>query len=69
MCLSFYSLWIHSVDTLLHICGLWSRRHAMVGSLGLEYAKRTTIAVELAAKVGITFKHHVHLLIDVLFCA
>ncbi|KAJ3515824.1 hypothetical protein NLJ89_g1517 [Agrocybe chaxingu] len=38
------------VDKCLHMCGLWSHRDAMVGSLNVEFRKRTTIGVELAAK-------------------
>ncbi|KAF5374285.1 hypothetical protein D9758_004542 [Tetrapyrgos nigripes] len=38
------------VDTVLRMCGLENYEHAIVGSLNLEYSKRTTIAVELAAK-------------------
>lgn len=33
------------------MCGLESHADAIVGSLGVEYKKRTTIGVELAAKV------------------
>lgn len=33
------------------MCGLWNERNAIVGSLGVELRKRTTIGVELAAKV------------------
>ena len=33
------------------MCGLEAYADAVVGSLGVEYKKRTTIAVELAAKV------------------
>lgn len=33
------------------MCGLEAYADAMVGSLGVEHRKRTTIAVELAAKV------------------
>ncbi|KAF5344805.1 hypothetical protein D9758_014417 [Tetrapyrgos nigripes] len=38
------------IDTVLRMCGLENYEHAIVGSLNLEYSKRTTIAVELAAK-------------------
>jgi ATP-binding cassette subfamily G (WHITE) protein 2 (SNQ2) len=34
------------------MCGLERFADAMVGSLGVEQKKRTTIGVELAAKVG-----------------
>jgi len=34
------------------MCGLETFGDAMVGSLGIEYRKRTTIGVELAAKVN-----------------
>jgi hypothetical protein len=40
-----------SVDKCLQMCGLEEYADAIVGSLGVEYRKRTTIAVELAAKV------------------
>lgn len=39
-----------SVETCLKMCGLESHAEAIVGSLGVEHKKRTTIAVELAAK-------------------
>ncbi|KAF5333784.1 hypothetical protein D9758_017181 [Tetrapyrgos nigripes] len=45
-----YLLSINRVGTVLHMCGLENYEHAIVGSLVLEYSKRTTIAVELAAK-------------------
>ncbi len=35
------------------MCGLEAYADAVVGSLSIEHRKRTTIAVELAAKVGI----------------
>ncbi|KAG2067263.1 hypothetical protein BDR04DRAFT_1105294 [Suillus decipiens] len=38
------------VDKCLQMCGLEDHADAIVGSLGVEYRKRTTIAVELAAK-------------------
>ncbi|KAJ8595721.1 hypothetical protein M405DRAFT_806639 [Rhizopogon salebrosus TDB-379] len=38
------------VDQCLKMCGLEAYADAVVGSLGVEYKKRTTIAVELAAK-------------------
>ncbi|KIY44860.1 pleiotropic drug resistance ABC transporter [Fistulina hepatica ATCC 64428] len=38
------------VDQLLVVCGLQDCRDAVVGSLGVEQRKRTTIGVELAAK-------------------
>jgi hypothetical protein len=34
------------------MCGLEAYADAIVGSLGVEHRQRTTIAVELAAKVG-----------------
>ena len=40
-----------SVDTVLKMCGLEKYTDAIVGSLGVEHKKRTTIGVELAAKV------------------
>jgi ATP-binding cassette, subfamily G (WHITE), member 2, SNQ2 len=39
-----------SADRCLKICGLEAYADAAVGSLGVEHRKRTTIAVELAAK-------------------
>ena len=38
------------VETCLRMCGLEAFGDAIVGSLDIEYRKRTTIAVELAAK-------------------
>ncbi|KAF8888618.1 pleiotropic drug resistance ABC transporter [Infundibulicybe gibba] len=38
------------VDTCLKMCGLEAYADAVVGSLGVEHRKRTTIGVELAAK-------------------
>ncbi|KAG0701456.1 ABC-2 type transporter-domain-containing protein [Suillus ampliporus] len=38
------------VDKCLRMCGLEEYADAVVGSLGVEHRKRTTIAVELAAK-------------------
>ncbi|KIK61032.1 hypothetical protein GYMLUDRAFT_166677 [Collybiopsis luxurians FD-317 M1] len=38
------------VETCLKMCGLEQMADAVVGSLGVEHRKRTTIAVELAAK-------------------
>ena len=38
------------VEKCLRMCGLEAYGDAMVGSLGIEHRKRTTIAVELAAK-------------------
>lgn len=35
------------------MCGLQEYADAVVGTLNVEYRKRTTIAVELAAKVGV----------------
>ena len=40
-----------SVETVLKMCGLEKHADAIVGSLGVEHRKRTTIGVELAAKV------------------
>jgi len=40
-----------SADNCLKMCGLEAFGDAMVGSLGVEHRKRTTIGVELAAKV------------------
>jgi ATP-binding cassette subfamily G (WHITE) protein 2 (SNQ2) len=38
------------------MCGLEAYADAVVGSLGVEHRKRTTIAVELAAKVCVSLK-------------
>lgn len=40
-----------SADQVLEMCGLGQFADAIVGSLGVEQRKRTTIGVELAAKV------------------
>ena len=40
-----------SVEECLRTCGLEEYAEATIGSLGIEYRKRTTIGVELAAKV------------------
>lgn len=40
----------YSVETVLKMCGLEKFADAIVGSLGVEHKKRTTIGVELAAK-------------------
>jgi hypothetical protein len=40
-----------SVETCLKMCGLEAFGDAAIGTLGIEHRKRTTIAVELAAKV------------------
>jgi len=40
-----------SAETVLKMCGLEKYGDAIVGSLGVEHRKRTTIGVELAAKV------------------
>jgi ATP-binding cassette subfamily G (WHITE) protein 2 (SNQ2) len=40
-----------SVETVLKMCGLEKYGDAIVGTLGVEHRKRTTIGVELAAKV------------------
>jgi len=42
---------VYSVDKCLIMCGLENYADAIVGSLGVEHRKRTTIGVELAAKV------------------
>ena len=41
---------VFSTDECLRMCGLEDFADAIVGSLGVEPRKRTTIAVELAAK-------------------
>ena len=43
---------INSADKCLKMCGLELFADAIVGSLGVEQKKRTTIGVELAAKVS-----------------
>ncbi len=42
----------------LKMCGLEEYADASVGSLGVEHRKRTTIAVELAAKVRYSYYAH-----------
>lgn len=42
---------MNSVETVLKMCGLEKHADAIVGTLGVEHRKRTTIGVELAAKV------------------
>jgi ABC-type multidrug transport system ATPase subunit len=42
---------MNSVETVLKMCGLQKHADAIVGTLGVEHRKRTTIGVELAAKV------------------
>jgi ATP-binding cassette subfamily G (WHITE) protein 2 (SNQ2) len=42
---------VSSVETVLKMCGLERYADAIVGTLGVEHRKRTTIGVELAAKV------------------
>ena len=39
-----------SVEQCLKMCGLEAYADAIIGSLGVEHRKRTTIGVELAAK-------------------
>ncbi|KAI0827349.1 pleiotropic drug resistance ABC transporter [Trametes gibbosa] len=43
------------VETVLKMCGLEAYADAIVGSLGVEHRKRTTIAVELVAKPSLIF--------------
>ncbi|OJT05939.1 Brefeldin A resistance protein [Trametes pubescens] len=43
------------VEKVLEMCGLASYADAIVGSLGVEHRKRTTIAVELVAKPSLIF--------------
>ena len=45
-------IFFDSVEKCLKICGLEEYAEAAIGSLNIEFRKRTTIAVELAAKVG-----------------
>ena len=40
-----------SVEKCLEMCGLEAYADAIVGTLNVEFKKRTTIAVELVAKV------------------
>ena len=42
-----------SAEKCLTMCGLTEFADAMVGTLGVEQRKRTTIGVELAAKVSV----------------
>ncbi len=46
---------LFSVENCIKMCGLEAYADAVVGSLSIEHHKRTTIAVELAAKVGTLF--------------
>lgn len=46
-----WGLFFDSVDKCITLCGLEQYKHAMVGTLNVENRKRTTIGVELAAKV------------------
>ena len=48
-----------SVETCLKMCGLENYADAIVGTLGVEHKKRTTIGVELAAKVSSPFFYHI----------
>jgi hypothetical protein len=48
---------VNSVDKCLKMCGLEAHADAIVGSLGVEHRKRTTIGVELAAKVTFNMVH------------
>lgn len=48
---------VSSVETVLKMCGLERYADAIVGTLGVEHRKRTTIGVELAAKVRETSFH------------
>jgi len=43
---------VSSAEKCLIMCGLEAFADAMVGSLGIEQRKRTTIGVELAAKAS-----------------
>lgn len=45
-------LYLFSAEKCLTMCGLDAFADAMVGSLGVEQRKRTTIGVELAAKAS-----------------
>jgi len=46
------------------MCGLDAFADAMVGSLGVEQKKRTTIGVELAAKVGYMYQFEIRMVAD-----
>ena len=43
------------MEKCLRMCGLENYAEALIGSLSIEHRKRTTIGVELAAKVS---KHY-----------
>ena len=45
----------YSAEKVLKMCGLEAYGDAIVGSLGVEHRKRTTIAVELVAKPSLIF--------------
>jgi ATP-binding cassette, subfamily G (WHITE), member 2, SNQ2 len=45
------------------MCGLTAYAEATIGSLGVELRKRTTIGVELAAKVSVIIMPHAPLMI------
>ena len=47
--------YLSSAEKCLTMCGLDAFADAMVGSLGVEQRKRTTIGVELAAKASVRF--------------
>lgn len=47
-----------SVERCLEMCGLEAYADAVVGTLNVEFRKRTTIAVELVAKVCLLIKAH-----------
>ena len=47
-------LYLSSAEKCLTMCGLDAFADAMVGSLGVEQRKRTTIGVELAAKASVS---------------
>lgn len=42
-----------SVEECIKMCGLEAYADAIVGTLGCEQLKRTTVGVELVAKVGL----------------
>ena len=46
--------YLSSAERCLTMCGLDAFADAMVGSLGVEQRKRTTIGVELAAKASVS---------------
>ena len=50
---SYSHTYFSSVERCITMCGLEAYADASIGSLGVELRKRTTIGVELAAKVSV----------------